>query len=256
MIADQFDAFLLDLDGVLYLGEEPISTAIEAVQRLIESEKTIRVLTNNPRLPRAALVERFEAAGLAIPESSIVTSGWAAARFLAQKGIRRADVVGSAGTVAALHAEDIAYTHQQPEAVVVAADRETTYLDLQRAMQHIEQGALFVGTNPDTSFPTPQGRGLGAGAVIKALEAATETSATIVGKPEPLMFDVALDTLAPNARVVMVGDNPKTDIRGARRAGVTSILIADEPHPPDSPADETPDYTMRTLADLLRQSDT
>lgn len=251
MIADQFDVFLLDLDGVLYVGDEPVSASIDAVKQLIHRGKAVRVLTNNPRLPRAALAERFAASGLAIPVSQIVTSGWAAARFLAQSGARRVDVIGSAGTVAALQSEGLTVTANAPDAVVVGADPDVTYRDLQRAMRHIHRGARFVGTNPDTSYPTPQGPALGAGALIQTLEAATGVSATIAGKPEPLMFEVVRTAFAPDARIVMIGDNPKTDILGARRAGLSSILLADAaPHPTDdAPAADRVLTTLTALFD-------
>lgn len=252
MIADQFDVFLLDLDGVLYLGDEPLPESITAVQRLLDRGAAIRILTNNPRLSRQALVDRFQAANLAISIEHIVTSGWAAARFLAQQGVTQVDVVGSDGARAACANEGLTLTDATPEAVIVGADRATTYLDLQRAMDHIRSGARFVGTNPDTSFPTPSGRGLGAGALIQALEAATGVQATIAGKPEPLMFDVVRAACAPGTRLVMIGDNPDTDIRGAHRAGIASILMA---HPSgrlgDTEVSPVPDLTLTSLAALF-----
>lgn len=252
MIADQFDVFLLDLDGVLYLGSEPIPESIIAVQRLLDRGTHVRILTNNPRLSRQALVGRFEEVDLAIRNEHIVTSGWAAARFLAQQGVARTDVVGSEGATTACVDEGLTLTEDNPEAVIVGADHATTYRDLQRAMDHIRAGARFVGTNPDTSFPTPQGRGLGAGALIQALEAATGVQATIAGKPEPLMFEVVRSDFDPGARLVMIGDNPDTDIRGAHRAGIASILMTDSssrsgdtaPHP-------APDLTLTTLTALF-----
>lgn len=253
VIADQFDVFLLDLDGVLYLSDEPILEAIDAVTRLRAGGKTIRILTNNPRLSRVALQQRFARAGLTLPVSAIVTAGWAAAHFLSQHGITRADVVGSAGTREALPSEGITLTSTAPEAVVVGADRSTTYLDLQRAMDHIMQGAQFVGTNPDTSFPTPTGRGLGAGAILQALKAATGVAPMIAGKPEPLIFEMACADLPPDARILMIGDNPDTDIRGARRAGLSSILIGEAGTPTDFAPDRRPDIVLQSLSGLLEE---
>jgi HAD superfamily hydrolase (TIGR01450 family) len=252
MIADQFDVFLLDLDGVLYLGSEPIPESIVAVQRLLDRGAHVRILTNNPRLSRQALVERFQEADLAIRKEHIVTSGWAAARFLAQQGVTRTDVVGSAGATAACADEGLVRTEDDPEAVIVGADHATTYRDLQRAMDHIRAGAQFVGTNPDTSFPTPQGRGLGAGALIQALEAATGVQATIAGKPEPLMFEVVRSAFEPDVRLVMIGDNPDTDIRGARRAGIASILMTDSArHSGDAAPHPAPNLALSTLTALF-----
>lgn len=250
MLADQFDVFLLDLDGVLYVGDEPVPDSIDAAKRLLNQGKAIRILTNNPRLSRATLASRVASDGLDLPPSDIITSGWAAARFLRQKGVKQVDVIGSEGAQAACTAEGIALTTETPNAVIVGADPTVTYLDLQRAMNHIRNGARFVGTNPDTSFPTPSGRGLGAGALIQALEAATGVSATIAGKPEPLMFEVIRNAFDSSTRMVMIGDNPQTDIQGARRAGLPSILLADAT--PDA-GDDAPaaDLVLATLTSLF-----
>ena len=250
MLANQFDVFLLDLDGVLYLGNKPVPDSISAVEQLLRRGKAVRILTNNPRLSRATLASRLASDGLDISASQIITSGWAAVHFLGQKGIKQVDVVGSDGARAACNAEGIALTTERPDAVVVGADRTVTYRDLQRAMNHIRNGALFIGTNPDTSFPLPSGRGLGAGALIQALEAATGVSATIAGKPEPLMFEVIRNAFAPDTRMVMIGDNPKTDIQGARRAGMPSILLADAAPDVNNDAPAA-DLVLATLTSLF-----
>jgi ribonucleotide monophosphatase NagD (HAD superfamily) len=127
-----------------------------------------------------------------------------------------------------------------------------TYANIRRATRHIEQGAQFIGTNPDGAFPTPDGPAPGAGAIVYAVETAAEVSPTIVGKPEPLMFEVALEGTSIDQDGVVIGDNPATDILGAHRAGLTGILVADEAPVAASARDFThPDVVIQSLADLF-----
>lgn len=136
--------------------------------------------------------------------------------------------------------------------MVVGADEETSYRDIRRATRHIDRGATFVGTNLDGSFPTPDGPAPGAGAIVRAVEAAVGTAPTVVGKPEPLMFEMALDGLADDRDAVVVGDNPATDVLGAHRAGLTGILVADaEPTAASARDLQQPDLTISTLGDLF-----
>lgn len=252
MIAGQFDSFLLDLDGVVYLGNEALPEAVESVNRLNEMDKDLRFLTNDPRPTRQAIASNLRELGIDAEEDEIVTSGWATARYLAHRDVNTAAVVGSEGLLTELQAEGIEITDINPEAMVVGADEETSYRDIRRATRHIDRGATFVGTNPDGSFPTPDGPAPGAGAIVRAVEAAVGTAPTVVGKPEPLMFEMALDGLADDLDAVVVGDNPATDVLGAHRAGLTGILVADEEPTAVSARDlQQPDLTISTLGALF-----
>lgn len=252
MIASHFDIFLFDLDGVIYLGNEALPEAVEAVNRLYEMDKELRFLTNDPRPKRQTIASNLQELGIDAQEDEIITSGWATAQYLSQQDMTTTAVVGSEGLQTELREEGIEITDDTPEAMVVGADEETSYLDIQRATRHITQGATFVGTNPDGSFPTPDGPAPGAGAIVRAVEAATGTDPTIVGKPEPLMFEMALDRVSDNSHAVVVGDNPATDVLGAHRAGLSGILVAeDEPTAASARDFQQPDMTISTLATLF-----
>lgn len=251
-IADRFDVFLFDLDGVIHVGEDPLPDAVESVNRLRGMGKQVRFLTNDPRPRRRTVAGRLRDLVIDVELDEIVTSGWATARHLRGAGITAVSTVGSAGLRAELRAEGLELTEEDPEAVVVGADERTSYRDIQRAARHICRGATFVGTNPDGSFPTPEGPAPGAGAVVRAVEATAGAEPTVVGKPEPPMFELALEDEPDGARVVVVGDNAETDVLGAHRAGFTGILVADgEPSYPAEADFRRPDATISTLADLF-----
>lgn len=254
-IADKFDAFLIDLDGVVRLGDVPLPGAVEALDRLHRMGKRVRYLTNDPRPRREAVARRLRDLGVQVETGEIVTSGWATARYLDGEGVAAASVVGSEGLSAELRARGIRLTEDDPDAVVVGADEHTCYRDIQRALRHIARGAAFVGTNPDGAFPTPEGPAPGAGAIVRAVEAATGVEPIIVGKPEPLMFEMALEDLPEDARAVVIGDNPDTDVLGAHRAGLPGILVADhEPKDPGTDDSRRPDGCISGLADVFHAS--
>lgn len=252
MIATQFDVFLFDLDGVIYLGDEALPEAVESVNRLYEMDKDLRFLTNDPRPKRQTIASNLQELGIDAQEEEIITSGWATVHYLAQQDVATAAVVGSEGLQTELREEGIEITDDNPDAMLVGADEETSYLDIQRATRHIHRGATFVGTNPDGSFPTPDGPAPGAGAIVRAVEAAAGTEPTVIGKPEPLMFEMALDGVPDDSQAVVVGDNPATDILGAHRADLSGILVAeDEPTAASARDLQQPDATISTLAGLF-----
>ena len=253
MLAEQFDAFLFDLDGVVYLGDEPLPHAREALARLRETGKAVRFLTNDPRPTRQEVVRKLSSMDVEVHEGEVITSGWATAEHLRKSGIRSAYVVGSEGLESEIRRVGIEVSASgPPESVVVGADEHTSYHHIQRATRFISEGATFVATNPDGSFPTPQGPAPATGAIAAAVEAACGVRSAVVGKPYPHMFETATEGLEARMRVVMVGDNPETDILGAHRAGICGVLVSKESPTFPSPRDfRIPDATVLDLSSLF-----
>ena len=255
MLANQFDVFLFDLDGTLYHGEEILPHVKESLFRLRSAGKMIRFVTNDPRPTRAEVTKRLTEMGIEVQQQEVFTSGWATARYLGESGVRSAYVVGSPGlTFEIRQAEVEVFESGQPETVVVGGDERFCYDHLLKATRLILGGARFVATNPDGSYPTSEGPIPGAGAIVAAVQAVTgEAPVAIIGKPNPKLFELALEGLdAKSERVAMVGDNPLTDILGALRVGITGILIAKAP-PLSSRNCEvpTPDVTIPDLSFLF-----
>lgn len=252
MIADQFDAFFFDLDGVVYLADEALPDAVESIGTLADKGKELRFLTNDPRPTRESIVTNLHRIGIEAEIEQIVTSGWATAKYLSQQHVSPVAIVGSDGLESEIKDQGIEVTNDSPEAVVVGAYEHASYADIRRATRQIDRGAALIGTNPDGSFPSPDGPAPGAGSIVRAVETAANEKATVVGKPEPLMFEMARSGLSRTAQIAVVGDNPSTDILGAHRAGLTGILVAtDEPTRASHRDLEYPDQTIATLADLF-----
>ena len=254
-LAERFDTFLFDLDGTVYLGNSPLPCAREALTQLRGMGKAVRFLTNDPRPTRAEVTQRLIGMGIEVHQQEIFTSGWATARYLGQSGVSTAYVVGSPGLVSEIREAGIEVIESgQPKAVVVGGDEHTSYTHIQKATKLVLGGAEFVATNPDASYPTPEGPIPGAGAVVAAVQVAAGEQPTVtIGKPHPKMFDMALEGLnIETERVVMVGDNPSTDILGAHRTGITGILITKTPPQFSSDHDLcVPDATIPNLSLLF-----
>jgi len=167
--------------------------------------------------------------GMALRAEQILTSSLAAALYL--KKIRpegaRVYVVGEEGLQQPVSEAGFELAADGPaDFVVVGMDRGLTYAKLKRAALLIRTGARFIATNPDTTFPSPEGLVPGAGALIAALQVSTGIKPVVIGKPESTCFELALEKLGVSAaRAAAVGDRLDTDIEGGRRAGMHTILV-------------------------------
>jgi glycerol-1-phosphatase len=230
VLAERFDAFLLDLDGVVYLGDELLPGSKGALNRLREAGKEVRFLTNDPRPTREQFRRHLIGMGVEVDRKELVTSGWATANYLAQEGVRSAYVIGSRGLASEIGAVGVEVIDRGLcEAVVVGSDEHVSYTHLRQASRHVFEGARFVATNADASFPSPKGPLPGTGAIVEALRVTTGREPVVVGKPFAAMFDIALrDVDAGRGRAVMIGDSLESDIAGAHRAGIAGVLITRE----------------------------
>jgi len=227
MIADAYDAFLFDLDGVLYRGDRPIPGAADVVAALRRAGKRIAFVTNNSARTPEAVLEHLGSVGVAASIDEIETSALTTAAALAARGIRSALVVGEEGLRSALAAAGIASVDgaDHPEAVVVGWDRALTYGSLTAASVAVQRGAALFASNDDASYPAPDGvRWPGAGAILAALEVATGSEAEVFGKPHAPILRAALER-AGGGRPLVIGDRVGTDIEGALRLGWDAALV-------------------------------
>ena len=227
MIADSYDAFLLDLDGVLYRGDRPIARAPEAVEGLRSLGKRLAFVTNNSSRTPEAVVAHLASVGVDAAPDEVETSALTTAATLHDRSVRRAAVIGEEGLRDALSSAGIELVpaDAEPDAVVLGWDRHVTYDDLRDASLAVQRGASLYASNDDVSYPAPDGfTWPGAGAILAALEAATGVDAEVFGKPNPPILRAALER-AGGGRPLVVGDRLETDIDGAANAGWDSALV-------------------------------
>ena len=228
MLADLFDAFLFDLDGVLYRGDDPIPGAPETVSALRALGKGIAFVTNNSSNTPATVAAKLSGVGIEASPGEVETSALTTAALLAARGVSDAYVIGGEGVRRALADAGVAVLEGEPHAagaVVVGFDPEVDYAKLRRASLLVEAGTSFIATNPDGSFPATGGeRWPGAGALVAAVEATTGVRAEVVGKPNAPILRAAL-ARAGGGRPLMVGDRLDTDIAGAVTMGWPSFLV-------------------------------
>lgn len=250
MLAKRFDAFLFDLDGTVYVGDELLPGSKETLSRLRRDGKEIRFLTNDPRPTREQLRRQLVSLGVEVRREELVTSGWSTASYLAQEGVRSAYVIGSRGLASEIGAVGVEVIDRGPcEAVVVGSDEHVSYTHLRQASRHIFKGARFVATNADATFPSPKGPLPGTGAIVEALRVTTSREPVVVGKPFAAMFDIALrDLAAGRDRTLMIGDSLESDITGAHRAGIAGVLVAREIGQPSSA--QAPPVSEAIVSDL------
>ncbi len=244
--------WILDLDGVVWLGETVIPGVPEAIGRLRAAGHTILFLTNNSSRRVDDVVAKFEGMGIGVEADEIVTSAQAAATMLEPGAV--ALVCAGDGVREALDDRGVRAVDAGPaDAVVVGFHREFDYDRLNAAYQAIHAGARLIGTNDDTTYPTPEGPIPGGGALLAAVAAAAGIAPEVAGKPYQPMADAVRARIgAAAADGMVVGDRPDTDGLMAKRLGLPFALVftgvTAEADPPVEPA---PALTAASLPALV-----
>ncbi len=221
---------LIDMDGVLWRGEQPMPGLVDFFVFLRERQIKFTLATNNASRASDHYVKRLAGYGVEISPCEVITSAQATASYLAKQSQPGTLVyyIGESGLGQALVEAKFRLVDSDtaPKYVVVGWDRELTYAKLAQATVYIHAGAAFIGTNPDRTWPSERGQLPGAGSILAALEAATGIEPTIIGKPSPLMLEMAMERMGANAgATAMMGDRLETDILGGLNAGLTTILL-------------------------------
>lgn len=225
-------AFVFDMDGVLYRGDEPLSGVNDLLNALTIRDKRYMLATNNSMATPADYVRKLARMAIAVPEESILTSAMATRDYLTETLSAGAGVfvIGMPALREQLFSgtsfHPVQYGEEQPTAVVVGLDKTFTYEKLAVANEAIRAGARFVATNADATLPTEAGLIPGAGSLVAAVAAASGQAPTVIGKPEPLLVQMALERMGAGAgSAVMVGDRLDTDIVAGARAGMLTVLV-------------------------------
>jgi HAD superfamily hydrolase (TIGR01450 family) len=247
-------AWILDLDGVVWLAEDVIPGVPEAIERLRGAGHRLLFLTNNSSRKVGDLVIKFDGMGIPVEADEIVTSAQAAASMLEPGTV--ALVCAGDGVREALDARGVKMVHEgEADTVVVGFHKEFDYWRLNAAYQAIRGGARLIGTNDDTTYPTPDGPIPGGGALLAAVAAAGGVEPEVAGKPYQPMADAVRDRLGGDADDgLVVGDRPDTDGLIAERLGLPFALVfTGVTHEDDLPVEPEPVKTAPDLATLVNQ---
>ena len=254
---DSKELMFCDGDGTLWFGQTSIPGVDQALKTLNE-QLQILFLTNNSTKSRKQHAQKFQRiTGLELPIDNIISVSWATARYLLQHVSPPGPlfVIGEYGLFYEL--ETVGYNFvdgTEPEkvtAVVVGVDRQFTFDKLKLAMRALLKGAKFVGTNPDPDYPGNRGLAPGCGSLLAAIETASGKKAEVIGKPNPIFLEQALDAKGVEKKnAVLVGDRMSTDIACAAAAGILSIRVKTGIHE-EGPFKFKPDLEMESFADLI-----
>jgi HAD superfamily hydrolase (TIGR01450 family) len=228
----RYDGLIIDLDGVVWLDGEPVAGAREAVAALRANGSRVLFMTNEALRSRQEIAARLTEIGIQASTAEILTSAAAVARAagsLTGLRARNALVLGPPALAAEISAAGFRLLEceraGQADVVAVAAHEGFDYRELCAATVATRHGARLFATGRDPVFPTSAGLKPATGAIVAAVETAGGRPAEVVGKPEPVMFEIAREALAGCARIAVIGDNLTADIAGAKRAGLDAILV-------------------------------
>ncbi len=250
-------AFIFDLDGCVYNGETLLPGVDAVLDTLRRTGRRVLFLTNNSRQAADELLGKLRRLGIAATSEEILSGAEITGPVVrARYGPSRVLAVGSPRLLALLAAAGHTVLPLQDcrraQVVVVGHDDDFGYGKLTALARAVRAGAAFVAVNLDPRLPVEAGEFFpGCGAIVEAVATAAGVRPVVVGKPEPHLFQIALQRLGlPPQAAVMVGDSIHSDIRGAHGVGLPTIWIA----PPGAdPGDVRPTLTIHAYAELLRR---
>lgn len=239
---ENIGGLIIDMDGVLWHGNHAILGIVDFFLMVRELSIPFVLATNNASLTQQQYVDKLAGFGVTVSHSEILTSSMATAQYLSQRidsEHKRVFVIGEDGLRQPLIEQGFTLTDlyqvNQPDKniygrgadiVVSGLDRKLTWDKLATATLNIRAGAQFVATNADTTLPTELGEVIGNGGTLAALVAATGVEPTVIGKPEPILYQQALQILNTDIHnTIAIGDRLNTDILGAVNAGIRSIMV-------------------------------
>jgi HAD superfamily hydrolase (TIGR01458 family) len=217
--------FLVDLDGVLYVGDEVIAGAADALRRIKDAGYPIRGVTNTTTKSAATLASRLQSLNLPLGRDEIVTAPRLAARYLRARGNPKVRLVLSDD--AAREFEEFEEVVDRPEAIVIGdVGEKWDYALMTELFDALISGADLIALHKGRYYQGPDGLVLDIGAFVSGLEYAAGVEAVVIGKPSPRFFEIAVESMGVEPdRAVMVGDDIESDVGGAQAAGLKGVLV-------------------------------
>jgi HAD superfamily hydrolase (TIGR01450 family) len=218
---------MIDMDGTVYKGGNVIKGAPEFIERIKAKKIPFVFLTNNSSADRKYYHEKLRRMGFDISIDNILTSTTATAAYIIK--YRHGKTVYPLGTpmfIAEITELGLKIADSDPDIVLLSFDKTITFEKINNAYQFIKKGAELIATHPDDLCPTENGYDMDIGPFIRMLESMTDVKATVIGKPNILMSQMAAEKMnVPPENMVMIGDRIYTDIKMASDAGIRSIMV-------------------------------
>ncbi|GIV08794.1 MAG: acid sugar phosphatase [Fimbriimonadales bacterium] len=261
-LANRFETFVFDLDGVVYRGNRALPHAVEVLNLLHESGRQVFFLTNNSGATRLQYAERLQAMGVDARPEQFITSAWATALYL-QRALNpdaKLFVVGEPGLKQELCSVGFeivdSVDSENPAAVVVGIDRAFCYERLAQAQHAILHGARFIATNADATYPAEDHLLPGAGAMVAAIAAASGKKPTVIGKPNPQILAPFIERgVVQPERTLLIGDRLDTDIALANLLHIPCALVltgvTGRAEVENAPLELLPQWVLHDLSELL-----
>ena len=230
-----YKAYFIDLDGTMYKGKERIPSAEAFIKRLQEANIPFLFVTNNAtKTPEQVAQNLRENYGTNVEASEVYTSGVAAVDYIkSHYPVERIMVIGEEAIKNQVKAAGFTLDSENPELVLQSLNRNVTYKDLEKATLAVRGGATYIVTNIDSNLPSEKGPVPGSGAITGFLKVATQVEPIVIGKPNSIIMESALEylnTKFPNSHfskedIAMVGDNYQTDIQAGIQYGMDTIMV-------------------------------
>jgi 4-nitrophenyl phosphatase len=249
---------VLDLDGTVYRGRDPIAGAPAAIERLRERGLRLLFLSNNPTKSREAYVDRLDRMGIPVDVKEVLSAGTVTTRYLVDHHAEDAlFVIGSSGLLEQFEEANLSVTADPERADVLVAsyDHEFCYDDMTDTYRAVADGGAFIGSDPDVVIPAGDGQMVpGSGAIVRACAGVLERDPDhVLGKPSPEAVEMAHEALGvPLEQCLVVGDRLNTDLAFGERAGMTTVLVRTGVTDDRvlAASDLEPDYVLDSLADI------
>ncbi|WP_281270267.1 TIGR01457 family HAD-type hydrolase [Oceanobacillus arenosus] len=222
-----YKGYLIDLDGTMYRGTEPIEAAAEFVRTLSEKNIPYLFVTNNSSKTSKDVSEKLNEMGIICTPDKVVTTSLATANFIKSKNKNaRCYVIGEEGIFSALQESGFTIVDEDPDYVVIGIDRDISYEKYAKAVLAVRNGATFISTNSDVAIPMERGLLPGNGALTSVITVSTGVAPIFIGKPESIIMEEALSILGlSKEETLMVGDNYNTDISAGINAGMDTLMV-------------------------------
>lgn len=249
------DSFLIDLDGVLYVGKRPVEGAKECLERMDELGYDYRFVSNSTRRCRESVALRLKDLGYGIQPQRIFTPPLAAIQRIKRSGKNRCFLLTTGDVHVEFENARICMEDEDVDFVVIGdAGKDFTFDRLNHALRLILDGAQILALEKDRYWQEADDIVLSTGPFVAALEYATGKKAELMGKPAPEFFEMALkDMEREPQQAAMIGDDILTDVQGAQRCGMKGILVKTGKYREDlaKSSDVNPDLVLDSLAQLV-----